>query len=69
MKLLANETRLAILRELGGERKSISEIGEKLAISNALMTKHIKKIRAGTIDQIRKRNGKRLEKEVSSFKD
>ena len=46
----------------------LSEIGEKLAISNALMTKHIKKLEQATIDQIRKRNGKRLEKEVSSLK-
>lgn len=27
---LANETRLAILRELGDKKKSISEIGQKL---------------------------------------
>lgn len=65
---LANETRLAILRELGGERKSISEIGEKLAISNALMTKHIKKLEQAQLIRLEKGTGKDWKKKFLALK-
>ena len=65
---LANETRLAILRELGDKKKSISEIGQKLAISNALMTKHIRKLEEAQLIKTEKGSGQDWKKKYLSLK-
>ncbi|MER2002975.1 MAG: ArsR/SmtB family transcription factor [Enterococcus casseliflavus] len=51
---LASQTRLSMLRYIGNEKKSISEIAQALQISNAITTRHVQQMEdAGLLDSER----------------
>lgn len=51
---LASKTRLKILRFIGGDKKSISEIAAHLKLSNAITTRHVQQMEdAGILDSER----------------
>lgn len=50
LKALADETRLAIVRQLAGGERCVCQIASELGISDALVSHHIKRLReAGVV--------------------
>ncbi len=69
LKVLADETRMMVLREIKDQGKTVSEINKKIKIDQSLLSHHLKILRdAGLVEVIRqgKFNLYKLSAEITS---